>query len=593
MVNPMRPGVDRPPSDESTFAQSKLFLQLLARTQARDRLMLFAALIVAVLVLNAIAQVRLNAWQGGIYDAIAQKELSVFYEQLLIFGAIVIVLLLLGVSQTWLHEMLKVKLRSAVTIDLLDEWLKPKRAYRLPLAGDVGVHPDQRIQDDARRLTELTTDLGVGLAQSSLLLLSFIGVLWVLSAQVVFAVDGGSFSIPGYMVWCALAYAIVGSYFTYRVGRPLIQANADLRAREADFRFLLVRMDESAEAVAIHRGEPDERHHLGLAANQVFSTMRKIARSLANLNWVTASYGWIGIIAPIALAAPGYFSGTLSLGGLIMVVGAFYQVQQALRWYVDRFPGLAEWRAALFRVMSYRTALTQIETLGREQGVITYTDHPEGKLSLDGFCVSGPAGHICLPDETLEVAPGERILIAGTPRSGKTTFFRALAGLWIWGAGTLRLPRRGSVMFLLHRPYLPIGSLREAITYPHPPNHYSDADVESVLARIRLNRLLPSLDKVARWDQELTLDEQQRIAFARALLQKPDWIIQDEAMSEMDEDNRRLLQSAFQRELADTALIGIGKRSEDGSFYDRTLTLQTHPPALAMPLRLHALAAAS
>ncbi len=570
---------------DSTMELSYELFGLLRSTRFRKKLLLLSGAIVLVIVFNAAAQVRLNVWQGTIYDAIGQRDLSIFYREIAIFAAITSVLLVLGVSQTWFHERLKVALREAVSVDVLDEWLRPRRAYLLPLTGAIGSHPDQRIQDDARRFTELTTDLGVGLVQSSLLLVSFIGVLWVLSAQIVFVVGGHSFSIPGYLVWCALAYAATGSFLVWLVGRPLIRANKELRAQEAEFRFLLVRVDDKAEAIAIHRGEADERYHLGEALDRVLAMMRRIANGLANLTWVSASYGWIGLIAPIVLAAPGYFAGTLSLGGLMMVVGAFYQVQQALRWYVDRFPALAEWNAALFRVMAYRRALMHCQTLGQAQNHIAYREHDDAKLVLDDLRVVGPAGRIALADPHLEVGPGERVLISGTPKSGKTTFFRALAGLWPWGNGAITTPRGKVIMFLPHRPYLPLGSLREVLTYPSSPEAFSDAALSGILHRIRLDRLTPALDKTVRWDQELTLDEQQRLAIGRALLHKPDWIVNDEAMSELDDDNRALVKSLFGKELARTALISIGRHTDNGGFYHRIVHLSVTASDETVPSR--------
>ena len=562
-------------SQDSTIELSYQLFGLLRASRCRKQLLWFLVAIVLVIVLNAAAQVRLNIWQGSIYDAIAQHNPSVFYRELLIFATITSVLLVLGVSQTWLFEMLKVKLREAVSLDVLDEWLQPKRAYLLPLTGEIGNHPDQRIQDDARRFTELTADLGVGLIQSSLLLLSFIGVLWILSAQIVFVLHGQTFSIPGYLVWCALAYAAIGSFFVWLVGRPLIKANAELRGEEAEFRFLLVRVDQKAEAIAIHRGEADERYHLGKALENVLAKMRRIASQLANLTWVSASYGWIGLIAPLVLASPGYFSGTLSLGGLTMVVGAFYQVQQALRWYVDRFPALAEWNAALLRVMSYRRALMHPEILAKAQDHrITYAERSDGKFTLDKVCVMGPAGRITLPEPHVEIGPRERVLISGTARSGKTTFFRALAGLWPWGSGTISAPSGKVVMFLPQQPYLPVGTLREVLTYPSPPAQFSEQVLLTVLQRIRLGRLIPALDKTMRWEEELTLDEQQRLAIGRALLHKPDWIIHDEAVSELDDDSRALVTSLFRQELAGTTLISIGPDTNNRGFYDRVLQLR-------------------
>jgi vitamin B12/bleomycin/antimicrobial peptide transport system ATP-binding/permease protein len=576
-----------PTNNDGTLAQTRNLIEVLRQAPEKRALLWLSGLIVAVIVFNGIAQLRLNSWQGAFYDAIAQRDLPLFYWNLGVFAVIAGVLLVLGVAQTWLHENLKVKLREAVTFDLIEEWLKPKRAYRLPLVGEIGSHPDQRIQDDARRLVELSVDLGVGLVQSTLLLLSFVGVLWVLSAQVVFVVGATQFSIPGYMVWCALAYALVGSYFTWMIGRPLIHANEELRAREAEFRFLLVRVNDAAEAIAIHRGEQDERRGLEQVAGKACAVMLQIANALARLTWITAGYGWIAIVVPIVVAAPGYFGGGLSFGGLMMVAGAFFQVQQSLRWFVDRFTALAEWRAALQRVIAYRDALVRVEGLGRGQGLITYSDHPQGRLALDGVRVFAPNGQVFLSEGRVEVAPGERVLIVGTPRCGKSTFFRALAGLWIWGQGSIRLPRRGTMAFLPHRPYIPIGTLREALTYPLPPSQFTDQEIRSTLSRMRLDRLAPSLDKSSGWDQEMTLDEQQRIALARTMLQRPDWIIQDEAMSELDDDSRHLAEELFRKELAHAAVISVGRKGRNGNFYDRVLELQVVPPGLAPTMELH------
>ncbi len=334
-------------ADESTLGQMRFFWKMLDGPKSKHNVTKYFIFISLVIGANAITQVRLNNWQGTIYDAIGQRDVSVFFHEVTIFLMIVSVLLCLGVLQTWLHERMKVRLRRTATYDLLDEWLKPARAFLLPLTGEISINPDQRIQEDTRRLSELSVDLAVGLMQSTLMLLAFVGVLWQLSAQVVFDIQGKQVSIPGYMVWAAIGYALLGSFITWLVGKPLISAHTQLRAAEASFRFDLVRLNESAENIALSRGENIEREMLNGPVDAVLTIMRSIANRLATLTWVTGGYGWLAILAPLLLAAPGYFGGTLSLGGLMMVVGAFYQVQTALRWYVDRFPALAEWRAML------------------------------------------------------------------------------------------------------------------------------------------------------------------------------------------------------------------------------------------------------
>ncbi|MFY9639395.1 MAG: ABC transporter ATP-binding protein/permease [Rhodomicrobium sp.] len=565
---------------ESIRDQFRDLWGIVLRPKAKRSLSAFAGAITVVIALNAIAQIRLNDWQGSIYDAIGRKDLSVFLHEVMVFLILVSILLCLGVAQTWLHEMLKVRLRETVTNDLLDEWLKPRRVFQLKQSGDISANPDQRVQDDARRLTELTVDLAVGLVQSTFLLIAFIGVLWELSDQVVFVIGGKNVMIPGYMVWTAIAYSIVGSTITWFVGRPLIDAHTELRAREADFRFSLVRVSESADEIALFGGENEEKRYIGTRVHALIETMRHIANRLAGLTWVTGGYGWLAILVPLLLAAPGYFGGTLTLGGLMMVVGAFYQVQSALRWFVDKFPTIAEWRAMLARIMLYRTALLQLPKRGKLPGI----RHEKGgaEISVENLFVSWN-GDAPLKVPNFKVAAGERVLIEATPKSGKSTFHMALAGLWNRGCGTVRLPANARILFLPQPPYLPMGSLRTALAYPDPPERFLDEDVKAALKRVNLGGFVPALDKVRRWDKELTLDERRRLVIGRMLLHRPDWVVEDESVYELDEESRQAAMDIFRDELKHTAVLSIGRRHPEGTFYQRILVLRDHDPQEATP----------
>jgi vitamin B12/bleomycin/antimicrobial peptide transport system ATP-binding/permease protein len=543
-----------------------------------QRLTLVSLPIGSILVIGAIAagQVRLNNWQGAFYDSLQQHNLHVFLRQLILFTGIVAVLLSLVVAQTWLTEVFKVRLRGWLTRDLLDEWLRPKRAYLFVFAGEIGANPDQRIHEDARHLTELSADLGNGLVQASLLLVSFIGVLWVLSAQVVFNVQGREFSIPGYMVWCALAYASAGSWLTWRVGRPLIGLNTDHYAREAELRFALVRVAEHAESVALYQGEADERATLDVILASVLSVSRRLAGGLARLTWVTSGYGWLAIIAPFLMAAPGYFSGRLSLGSLMVVVGAFNQVQNSLRWFVDNFSRIADWRATLLRVVALREALRSIESLNATEGRIAVSDDPQGRLVLEGvetYLPGSLAECAMLAETKVEIGPGEHVLVVGDVAAGKTTFFLSLAGLWPWGSGTIRLPPRNEIMFLPQQPYLPLGSLRSAISYPAETGSFGDDPMRTALGRVGLSRLAGSLDRRARWDKDLTLDEQQALAFARVLLHAPKWVFIDDALSASEPAVRKTVMEVFQRELAGSTVLSTGRGNSEDGIYARTLHL--------------------
>ena len=408
-------------------------LAALSASRYRNRLALLAAGIVVVICANSVGQIWLNVWQGSFFDALEQRDLATFGGQLLVFCLIVGALLVLVVAQTWLKEMLQVHVREWLTHDLLDRWLAPKRAYLLAHAGEIGSNPDQRVHEDTRHLVDLSTNLAVGLLQATLLLLSFVGVLWVLSAQVVFAVGDRSFGIPGYMVWCALAYAIGGSWLAWRVGRPLIELNATRYAREAELRFGLVRISEYAEGIALHGSESQERRSLDRTIDRVVTVMRELASGLARLTWVTSGYGWLALVAPILVAAPGYFAGGLSFGGLIMVIGAFNQVQQALRWFVDNFPQIADWRATLRRVVALRDALEAPEPTGRDPDRITVAVHATEGLVLDTLSLALAGGRAALEPSRVEVAPGEHVLIVVEHGLDKSALFRAIAGLWALG----------------------------------------------------------------------------------------------------------------------------------------------------------------
>ena len=360
--------------------------------------------VVAVLLANIVGQVYLNRWQKAFFDAIEKKNLGMIWDQLMVFLIIVSVLLTIVVSQTWLHEMLKVRLREWLTHHLLDHWLPHGRAYRLGISEETGVNPDQRIQEDTRNLSELSADLGIGFLQSALLLVSFIGVLWAMSQNISFQSLGVTIAIPGYMVWAALIYAAIGSWLTWLVGRPLIGLNATRYAREADLRFALVRVSESAESIALYAGEPDERRIASRYVDQVIGVQRRMSNALSRLVWITSGYGWLTIVVPILVALPGYLHGSLTLGGLMMVVGAFNQVQQSLKWFVDNFARAADWRAALHRVSVFHEALQEVDE--REEPGIKLVPHPEGHLVFENVGVWLADGGVVISDATSEITPG-------------------------------------------------------------------------------------------------------------------------------------------------------------------------------------------
>ena len=559
------------------WPQMSMMFRTFWASPQRNKILLLGVALVAVVGATAFGQVKLNAWNQPFYDALAHKQLRGFLNQLTVFGVIAGGLLVLNVAQAWLTQMTKLRLREGLVRDLLEEWLKPRRAFQLVNAGEMGTNPDQRIHEDARHLTELSADLGIGLLQSSLLLGSFIGVLWFLSRNVTFHVSGHSFSVPGYMVWCALIYAGTASWLSWMVGRPLIGLNSERYSREADLRFALVRLNEHADSVTLYGGEQDEKQRLTIELENVLRIMRRIVGASMRLTWITAGYGWFTIIAPILIAAPGYFGGDLSFGGLMMVVGAFVQVQGSLRWFIDNFNTIADWRATLLRIASFRETVLTMDRLGATDNRIEFVEASGGKLALESLEVATPTGCTSLSEKHVEIAPGERVLIVGEPGTGKTLLFRAIAGLWPWGSGRIALPAPGDVMFMPRQPYVPLGTLRAALAYPSPETAFKDEQLGAVLKSASLERLSSSLDRIARWERELTDDEQQYLVFARIALHKPHWVVIDEVLDALDDDARDRVISLFDARLKDAAIINIGRPETKHRYFKRVLHLIKDP----------------
>ena len=576
------------PYDTRLIHQVSVLVRAVNQTAGRSRLYLLTAAIVVTIILTAVAQVRLNAWNQPFYDALERRNLQEFFRQLGIFAMIASCLLVLNVAQTGLNQLIRVRLRKLATTDLIENWMTRKRAARISRAGEIGANPDQRIQADAQNLTELTTDLGIGLIQSTILLLSFIGVLWILSEGVVLPFRGRDLVIPGYMVWAALLYAISGSVVSWRFGRPLVRLGADRYAREAEFRSALVQASDRAEGIALSNGEIDGQRGLGASLDTLVAVLRQMAFARARLTWVTAGYGWVALVFPIIVAAPGYFAGRLSFGELMMVVGAFNQVQTSLRWFVDNTGTIADWRATLLRVMNFRQALLDLDSVEAAAGLIERREGPRDRFRLEGVRVETRHGCVTLEPPVLDVAESERVLILGQPNSGRTSFFLAIAGLWSAGSGLVEVPADDQIAYLAQRPFLPRTALRTALA-SNGASH-DDAELRAALRRVGLPRFLDSLDTVARWDRDFDLREQERLGYARLLLARPRWLVSDEGLDPSDEANRRLLFTILSEELAGTAVLNISQRREPHGFYDKEVQLVTFPLEPKAPAEIGAAA---
>ncbi len=574
-----------PEGDEA--AQSGLFRQLGLITRAISQSGVVRVLgwlvfgLVLVIVATAYGQIRLNAWNKPFYDALSRRDLHEFLMQLGVFFVIASILLVLDVAQTWLGEMLKLKLRDGLVHDLVRDWMLPRRAFWLANAGPMGVNPDQRMHEDARKLCELSADLGMGLLQASILFISFAGILWSLSQDFIFRIADRDYAVPGFMVWAAVLYAAAGSLMSYWVGGSLINRNSERYAREADLRFSLVRVNEHLDGIALAGGEPDERRRIELHLSNVLAATRRIVAGLTSLTWITAGFGWITIVAPILVAAPIYFAGKISFGGLMMAAAAFTQAQSSLRWFVDNFSVIADWRATLLRVASFRYALTHTEALREFDSRIDYSEGEPGTITISDLEIVSASGWDLLKEKKITVQAGERVLVIGAPGTGKTLLFRALAGLWPWGAGRVTHPKDESIFYFPRgTPYLPRGTLREVLAYPSKVEAYDAAAFTHALRRLGLERLEPMLDVTQRWDRELSQDEQISLAFARIVVQRPPWLLVDDQLGSLDDETLERVVDVFANELAHTGLINIGRAAQARDpLFTRTLHLvKKRPP---------------
>ena len=520
-------------------------------------------------------QIRFNLWNRDFFNALESRDGAAFRSQIMLFFGLAALSMTVAVYQLYVKQLIQLRWREWLTTHLLQSWLRDGRHYQLEMADAGADNPDQRIAEDVRIATDLAVDFATGLLTSLLMLTAFIGILWTLSGALQFSMAGRDVSIPGYMVWAALIYAFLGTFLTWLVGRPLVRLNVAKTTAEADFRFGLNRARESGEGIALIRGEEDERRGLGRLFAQVAASVKGLMRSQRNLMWLTSAYGTLAMIFPTIVASPAYFAGAITLGGLMQIGAAFGQVQGSLNWFVDNFGRIAEWRSAVSRIVVFADVIEELDALvdDPEQPTIGIAEGARDLLVFRNLEVAFANGTTVIADASAEIRAGERVLIKGESGTGKSTLFRAIGGLWPWGAGEIEIPPRDTMMFMPQRPYLPLGTLSMALCYPAGAEAFTADAQAAALERVGLERLAAVLDTEDRWDRVLSLGEQQRLAFARLLLHAPHWIFMDEATAALDEANQDAMMQLVLDALPEAALISIGHRPGLEAFHNRTLTL--------------------
>jgi putative ATP-binding cassette transporter len=539
-------------------------------------LLLLGAVIVLNLSLVGMTVV-LTYWQRAFYNALEAKDAATFWSLLFLggeadgtwfpgFTVVAIAYILIAVYQLYLRQALQIRWRRWLTKDYLDRWLADRAYYRIALTDPATDNPDQRLADDLRLYVDDTLSLGLGLMNSVVTLFSFILVLWSLSGPLeVFGI-----TIPGYMVWVAILYSVIGTWLAHLIGRPLIRLNFLQQRVEADFRYALVRLRDNVEGVALHQGEADEKRGLLARFNALTENWWGIMTATKRLTFFTAGFTQVASIFPIVVAAPAYFAGRIPLGGLIQTSSAFGQVQGALSWFVDNYARLTEWRATVERLTGFRRA---IEIARAATDGVRATPGTDPAVVLDDVTISLPGGRVLMHGASLRLEKGEAVLITGASGSGKSTLFRALAGIWPFGQGTAHIPDGARALFLPQRPYLPLGSLRRAVCYPLDATAVPDDAVREALSAAGLPHLLDRLDEEDAWDRRLSGGEQQRLAIARALLVKPDFLFLDEATASLDPAGEEALYRLVADRLPGTAVLSIAHRPAVAQFHGRRLVV--------------------
>ena len=531
------------------------------------------AAVIAIELAVVFLTVLFNRWNNVFYNALQERNQAVFTYQIGYFCVLAAFWIGLKVYQLYLNQWLQIRWRRWMTERYLGGWLHDANHYRMQLLGDAADNPDQRIAEDTQRFVEQTLQLGIGLLSAVVTLVSFVFILWGLSNAAPLHLFGRDIAIPGYLVWGALIYAVLGTTLTHLIGWPLVGLNFQQQRYEADFRFNLVRARENAEQIALLHGEPAERTRLVSRFGYVVENWLAIMQRTKKLTAFTATYSQASVIFPYVLVAPAYFAEKVQLGGMMQTASAFSSVQESLSFFITSYRTLAEWQSVVARLSGFEASIENAAALTTRENIIHVGSDDKAAIDLEKLLVSLPNGTPLVTADGFSIRRGERTLLTGPSGSGKSTLFRAIAGIWPFGTGSIAIPAQATLMMLPQRPYFPVGTLRAAIAYPAEEGAFGPEQVGEILGAVGLPKLASRLDEDAHWNRTLSLGEQQRLGIARALLHAPQFLFLDEATASLDEPSEAALYRLLKDRLAATTIVSIGHRSTLEAFHQRGVTL--------------------
>jgi putative ATP-binding cassette transporter len=530
--------------------------------------------------------VLINQWNARFFNSLQDKNWENFFWELQVFCALAAAYVLLAVYQLYLNQWLQIRWRTWMTGAYVARWLKDSAHYRMQLRGDAADNPDQRIADDINQFVEKTLTVGIRLLGAVVTLFSFVAILWSLSQAAPLTLFGSTIGIPGYLVWTALVYSIVGTAIAHWIGWPLVGLNFRQQRFEADFRFNLVRVRENSEQIGLLRGETAENARLGERFSKVAENFKQLISRQKRLTFFTQSHSQFAIILPYIVVSPAYFSGVMPLGGLTQTASAFNSVQESLSILVTIYRYMAEWAAVVERLAGFRSSLEDAHGAAASSKIAVSPGSEGAPVRIRNLSVDRPDGTPLLTSVGAEFHPGDRLLLTGPSGAGKSTLLRALAGLWPYGEGQVSLPAGAHIMLLPQRPYFPVTTLANALSYPSDAGTFDDATLSAALGAVELPGLAGRLHEEAHWNRILSLGEQQRLGIARALLQKPDFLFLDEATASLDEASETKLYGLLHTRLKGATIVSVGHRSTLTGLHDRHLGLQPDGDGFRLTERL-------
>lgn len=514
--------------------------------------------------------VQLNTWNNSFYSALQNYDAEKIFSELIHFSWLAAIYIILAVYSYYLQQTLILHWRRWLTTRFIDIWLQNKTYYNLQMFGKDTDNPDQRISEDVRQFVEMTLGFAIGILKSLCTFISFVFILYQLSGPLSFSFMGKTWTIHGYMLWASLLYSVLGTYITHAVGRKLVKLNFIQQRYEADFRFSMIRLRESAESVAFYRGEAQEGRVFKNRFKLLLDNFWQLVNKQKQLVFLNSGYSQIAIIFPFVVAMNRYLSKEVSLGGLMQVASAFGRVQDSLSYFVDMYSSIAQWQAVVMRLTYFGRHMHEVSQQAEQFHVERFATSEA--VSVEQMQVNLPDDTALLQDISFTLQPGRNVLIKGVSGSGKSTLLRALAGIWPFVTGKINLPKTEELMFIPQKPYIPLGSLREALLYPGK-KPLSDEELLYLLDLCQIGYLRDKLDLVADWSHVLSVGEQQRLAFVRAHIQEPKWLFLDEATSALDEDTEAAMYALLAERLTQTTLVSIGHRSTLNKYHELMLVI--------------------